>query len=337
MIRFATIGSNFIVPKFLEAAAKCNDLYYAAAYSRDEEKAKNFAKENGAERYYSKLDDLARAEDIDAVYIASPNAVHHSQAMLMLRHGKHVLCEKAAVSNSMELKEVINCAKENHVIFMEAMRTAYDPIMDAIECAIKKIGVVRRVSFQYFQYSSRYDKFKNGIIENAFDPKLSNGALMDIGIYCIYPLVRFFGEPEKILAGMLPLENGVDGMGNALAFYDGMIAQVAYSKITDSHLPSEIQGEEGSVLIDNIHDPNKVNIEYRNGKTEEVFARKAMNNMIYEVEKWVQCIQINQPDLIEEKRMIMELEILDEIRRQCGIIFPADERFSFVDKSKDCR
>ena len=82
---------------------------------------------------------------------------------------------------------------------MEAMKNVHSPGFHAMMDNLYKIGTVRRATIQYCQYSSRYDKFKKGIIENAFNPKLSNGALMDIGSYCIHFLASLFGKPEKIL------------------------------------------------------------------------------------------------------------------------------------------
>lgn len=104
MIRFATIGTSAIVDRFLEAAALCEGLVHTAVFSRKKETAKAFAKKHGAEFIYTDLKELAESSDIDAVYIASPNSCHCEQAVEMLKHGKHVLCEKPAASNAAELQ-----------------------------------------------------------------------------------------------------------------------------------------------------------------------------------------------------------------------------------------
>lgn len=92
---------------------------------------------------------------------------------------------------------MIQAAKENQVVFMEAMKSVHTPGFKAMKEHLPKLGTVRRATIQYCQYSSRYDKFKNGIIENAFKPELSNGAIMDIGVYCVHFLAALFGMPEK--------------------------------------------------------------------------------------------------------------------------------------------
>ena len=178
MIRFATIGTNFVVDWFLEAAKDCADLEYVGTYSRSMEKAKTFGGKYGSSLFFDDLTALAECKQIDAVYIASPTSKHYSQAALMIEHGKHVLLEKPMASNAWEVETLIKMAKNHQVVLFEAMRSVFDEGFQAIEEAVKKIAPVRRAGFQYCQYSSRYDKFKNGIIENAFNPALSNGCLL---------------------------------------------------------------------------------------------------------------------------------------------------------------
>lgn len=113
MIRFATIGTSAIVDRFLEAAALCEGLVHTAVFSRKKETAKAFAKKHGAEFIYTDLKELAESSDIDAVYIASPNSCHCEQAVEMLKHGKHVLCEKPAASNAAELQTIFSDAAQS--------------------------------------------------------------------------------------------------------------------------------------------------------------------------------------------------------------------------------
>ncbi|WP_458339829.1 Gfo/Idh/MocA family protein, partial [Clostridium perfringens] len=133
-----------------------------------------------------------------------------------------------------------------------------------------KIGKVRKYFASYCQYSSRYDKYKAGEVLNAFKKELSNGAIMDIGVYCIAPMINLFGKPKTIKADGIMLETGVDGEGSVVFGYDDMDGAVIYSKISNSYLPSEIQGEEGSIIIDRINTFEKVKIVYRDGREEDL-------------------------------------------------------------------
>ena len=208
---------------------------------------------------------------------------------------------------------------------MEAMKNVHSPGFHAMMDNLHKIGTVRRATIQYCQYSSRYDKFKKGIIENAFNPKLSNGALMDIGSYCIHFLASLFGKPEKILADSLFLENGVDGAGSVIASYGDKQAEIIYSKITDSKLPTQIQGENGCMIIEQCPIIKKITIYYRNGETEELQFDKRDNPMIYETKDFIRLIKEHKVDHQFLRASEIEMDITDEVRRQTGIIFPADK------------
>lgn len=330
MVRFATIGTNFITKNFLEAAQKCSELCLSGVYSRTEDRARSFAAQYGAGKWYTDLNSLAMDKEIDGVYIASPNSLHCPQAILMMEHGKHVLCEKPIASNSEELKHMLEAARRNQVVLLEAMRPVFDPGFQAVCDNLHKLGKVRRATFQFCQYSSRYDKYKKGIVENAFRPEFSNGALMDIGVYCVHPLVKLFGMPESVRAEAVFLDNGVDGAGTILAGYPDMQAEIIYSKIANSSLPSQIQGEEGNMLISQIQDTVELRLQYRDGREEIIPVEKESNNMYYEAVEWARMI--NQGFVPEEydRCSAMELSVMDTARRQLGIVFPADKEERWV-------
>ena len=86
---------------------------------------------------------------------------------------------------------------------------------------------MRRYFASYCQYSSRYDSpLRPGIPTNAFNPQYSNGALMDIGIYTVYPMVVLFGMPEQVFATGTLLSSGADGQGSVIFRYGQMDAVV---------------------------------------------------------------------------------------------------------------
>lgn len=325
MVRFAVIGTNFITDNFIEALKECKNAALVAIYSRNITRAKEYANKHGAKLVFDKLEDLADCDQVDVVYVASPNSLHFSQSIIMLNNKKHVLCEKSIASNSKELTQMLNTACNNNVILLEAMRSAFDPEFLAIAKNLDKLGVIRRATLFYCKYSSRYDNFKKGIIENAFNPELSNGSLMDIGVYCVHALVKLFGLPKEIVATGIMLENGIDGSGTILAEYDEMQAELIYSKIANSYMPSEIQGEEATMIIDSITKPKDIVIRYRNGKEETIHIKKQQNNMYYEIEELVSLIEHSKTAKEHNQYSIMELKIMDEARRQMGIVFPADK------------
>lgn len=324
MINFAIIGTNFVTDSFIEAAKKTGRMELTAVYSRSIEKAREYAAQHGAKLVFDDLEEMAKCKEIDAVYVASPNSLHAKQSICMMQHKKHVICEKTIASNEKELMAMIDAANKNGVVLLEAMRSAQDPGFLKIKELLPRLGKIRRATFRKCQYSRRYDKFKNGIIENAFNPALSNAALMDIGVYCVHPMVVLFGLPARIKSMSVKLDNGFEASGTALLDYEDMQAELIYSKITASSIPSEIQGENAAMLIDEIADTKEITLSYRSGEKEVFKIEKEENNMCYEIETFADLIEknsVHHPYLYHSK---MELTVMDEIRRQEHIIFPAD-------------
>lgn len=326
-IGFATIGTSKITQKFLSAAKECEGFKLVAVYSRDIKKAEQFAGEQGAERFYDSLDMLVADKDVEAVYVASPNYMHYKHVMKLLKAGKHVFCEKAIASNHAEAEEMFRTAQERNLVLLEAVRPVFDPGMQAIKNNLYKLGAIRKANISYCQYSSRYGSFKEGQEHNIFSRECSAGALMDIGVYCVHTLLYLLGMPEKISGFAVMLRSGVDGAGDILAKYQDKIAEVSYSKITDSGLPNEIQGENGMLLFQGTNDcPENVRIVYRDRTEEVLYHREPLNDMKYELEYFIKMIRREENAESHTERSLNAMKLMDEMRRQCGITFPADER-----------
>ena len=127
MVRFAVIGTNFITDNFMNAGSQCEGFKVQAVYSRSMEKGKEFAAKYGVEKVYDNYEEMAKDPEIDAVYVASPTCCHYIHSITMMNYGKHVLCEKPVCSNRKELDLLIQAAKDNGVIFMEAMKNVHSP------------------------------------------------------------------------------------------------------------------------------------------------------------------------------------------------------------------
>ena len=300
----------------------------AAVGSRRAESAKAFAAQYNIPHWYASYEELAADPAVDAIYIATPNALHYENCKLCLEHGKHVLCEKPVTSNARELEHLIQLAGQNNVILLEAIRSIFTPGYQALAKHLPKLGTIRRASFHFCQYSSRYDKFKSGIVENAFNPIFSNGALMDIGVYCVHPLVRLFGMPEKIKTDAVLLENGIDGSGTILGVYKDMQAELVYSKISSSRIPSQIQGENGTITIEGIDHPHQLIFYDRAGGRQVLYQGPAKADMSGEIAEWLRLISAGPGSNIHNRYSLMALQVMDEARKQMGIVFPADETFA---------
>lgn len=335
-IRFGMVGTGFIADWVLAGARQDARFEAAAICSRTQAAADAFAAKHGIPHTFTSLEEMARSPLVDAVYIASPNALHASQSILCMSCGKHVLCEKPLASNAREARAMIEAARRYGVVLMEAMIATLNPNFRIVRGLLPRLGTIRRYFASYCQYSSRYDKFREGVVLNAFDPSLSNGAMMDIGVYTVYPMVALFGRPQAVEAQGVVLSSGADGQGAVNFRYEGMNATILYSKIADSRLPSEIEGEEGTLLLDAIHDIRRVTCFPRrcaaSGRGPEAVGESLgvepdRDRYYYEIAEFIDLVEQGRPEsaVNSHANSLATLEIIDEVRRQLGVVYPADE------------
>lgn len=335
-IRFGVVGTNFITDWVIAGAREDYRFELTAVCSRTRERGEEFAAKHNIPHIFTSLEQMATSDLVDAIYIASPNYAHAEQSILCMNSGKHVLCEKPMAANAKQARQMVECAHKNGVALMEAMKSTLSPNFLAVKENINRIGTPRRYFASFCQYSSRYDKFKEGVILNAFRPELANGAMMDIGVYTIYPLVTLFGKPKTINAQGVVLTSGVDGQGAVNMQYEGFNATVLYSKIANSQLPAEIEGEDGNIMIDRIQTPVDVRFYPRQApasghekRTEgEILSQSECHNeYYYEVKEFIDLIEQGriESNVNSHQNSITTLEIIDEVRHQLGVHYPSDD------------
>ena len=334
-IRFGVVGTNFITDWVIAGAREDERFELSAVYSRTRERGEEYAAKHNIPHIFTSLEDMAKSDVVDAIYIASPNYVHAEQSILCMQHGKHVLCEKPLAANARQARKMSEMAHTQGVALMEAMKSTLHPNFLSIKEHLHRIGTPRRYFASFCQYSSRYDKFKEGIVLNAFRPEFANGAMMDIGVYTLYPLVALFGKPQTINAQGIVLSSGVDGQGAVNMQYEGMNATVLYSKIANSHLSAEIEGEDGNIIIDRIQTPTDICFYPRQAPAsghekrtegESLTINEAHNEYYYEIKEFIDLIEQGhiESKINSHQCSIATLEIIDQVREQLGVHYSSD-------------
>ena len=371
--RFGIVGTGRISDWVLKGAVLDPRFEAAAVCSRSQESGKRFADAHGIGKVYTDIDEMASDPEIDAIYIGTPNDTHHDIAIKCLRHHKHVLYEKPMASNAREVSEMIKAARENGVLLMEAMISTLTPNFRNARLRLNELGNVRHFFASFCQYSSKYDLVKRIIagedssaVPSSLNPARSGGALMDIGIYTVYPMVSLFGRPKGIKASVttceVPVGNGrfdrlsdrdresdaepaeastpnqmkrIDLQGSVIFEYDGMDATVIYSKIADSNLRTEISCDGGILSLDQIHITREASLTRRGAPTSGRASGPQAENISVPVDADEYLCEFKEfIDVLESGRLessvnsletsLVTAEILDEIRRQAGVVFPAD-------------
>lgn len=324
-LRIGIIGTSFVSDWICDAARASAHCAISAVYSRDPERGKVFAEKQGIVAVYSDEAAFLSSSDFDAVYIASPNIAHYRQTLAALSHDKHVLCEKPFAINAAQAERMIAVAHERGLILMEAIRPVHDPFLQALRENLHKVGRIRRATFEFCQYSSRYDRFLAGERPNVFLSSLGNAAMMDLAVYCLHVCVALFGAPEKLCAGASFLQNGTETAGTMLLDYGGQQTTVSWSKVTNSVHPSIVQGELGTLVFDTLNQPSYLRMLYRDGRTEELFTPMQKNNMVYELDALARAVETGASTAKYDEQTLRVMRVLDEARRQVGIDFGENE------------
>ena len=261
-VRIASIGTSTICSIFCESIQNVDEIEYVGCFSRDINRAHEFGEARGARLFFDNLDDLAASNEIDAVYISSPNAYHTEQALAMIRGNKHVLIEKPMALNYSDAQLIFNEAKKHGVVALEAMRTIHDPNFVTLGNIVCGMDDIHEASFVFSKLSSKWAKLQQGVVTSAFSPKAGGGALRDMGIYTVEPAMYLFGYPDKFTAmgNMYEVEGEgiLDLSGKAILSYDTNTVCLSWGKDHDSHLCSEVSSEKSCVVVDHIEEPSHI-------------------------------------------------------------------------------
>lgn len=334
MIRLATIGTSWITEAFLEGCAQTGQFCFAACYSRDPDRARSFAQRQSAAWdqlpvwAFSNLEEMAACPQIDAVYIASPNRLHFSQSRLFLQAGKHVLCEKPCTVTPQELEELQQLAQRQGLVYLEAIIPMHLPQLRVLEEALGQIGPVRLARLDFSQYSSKYPAYLRGETPNIFNPAMATGALMDLGIYCLYPALYLFGMPEGLQAQATFLRTGADGGGSVLLRYPEMLATLTYTKNAQGRGGCEILGEEGSITFQLPSRLTGLTLHHRGEQPRPLWEDDESHGqqMSHEAASFAHFIaHPHHPRYHSLSRLALQVsQVMQEIRRQTGIHFPPE-------------
>ena len=324
-MRFGTVGTGWISKTMTEAMARSEYGEWWGAYSRNLERAKAFAPEEID--CFDSLEEMADCEQIDAVYLASPNICHYEQCKLFLTHGKHVLCEKPLTLSLSQTEELLSLSEREGKLLLEAVMNVHVPQYRFLEHAVGKIGKITSAHLEFSQLSSKYEQLKAGEMPNIFNPAMGTGCLMDLGVYNVNLAVRLFGVPERIKATATFLDTGADAAGSALLDYGDKVVTLTYSKVAQSAARSQILGDEGTVTLESISRLQGIRL-HAEGSERLLYGwdKAHVDSMLPELEGFCQMAiepkRHAQRIALYRQLMLDSARVMERIRRESGIEFP---------------
>ena len=322
-LKWGIIGLGNIAHTFAEDLLLFDGAELYGVASRSKEKAYAFKEKYGATKSFSSYNDLAKCEDIDVVYIATPHSHHFEHTMLCLTNNKSVLCEKAFAINSKQVELMMAEAKSRNLFLMEAFWTRFIPtttkVLELLSSNI--LGDIKTIKSGFgFVAATRN---RNRLTNN----KLGGGTLLDIGIYPVFMSLLLKGLPNSITT-KATLENNIDTELNSIFNYNQSKAFVESSFLKDIPFEVLIEGENGHLKIDTPFSAEKKLTLSLKGKPDESFYFDFIGKgYYYEIEEVTKCINNGQTEseLLPLSFSLKLMNILDSMRKEIGLVYDADK------------
>lgn len=194
VLRVAIMGLGSYGTRVADAMQACQKAKLVGVISGTPSKIKAWqTKYNIPEKNcynYENFDNIKNNPDIDAVYVITPNSLHHSQVIRVARAGKHVICEKPMALNAKEGQEMIDACKKANVKLLVGYRMHFEPkTLEVIR--MRKDGELGKILF--FQGLSGF-RIGDPTQWRLNKELAGGGAMMDIGIYSINGARYMVGE-----------------------------------------------------------------------------------------------------------------------------------------------
>lgn len=329
-LRWGIVSAGKISHDFVTALSTlpANEHQMIAVAARQLSRAQDFAKLHKIKKAYDDYEKLALDKDIDIVYIGTIHPQHLDIGMLMLKHGKHILCEKPLTMNLKQTTELINYARSKKLFLMEAVWSRCFPAYDAIrkELASGSIGDIHQVTACLgFELSN---------VDRVTTKELGGGTIVDIGTYCLQFVNMVYNNemPESIKASGIVNENGVDMSMSATLLYKGNRTATIYTQ-GFVNLPNEasICGTKGIIKVPSFWCPTSVelpsgtlNFSLPQLSHEVNFINSA--GLCYQAAEARACILkglIESPKITHDTSLLLA-KLEDELRKQLGVVYPED-------------
>jgi len=275
-VRVGIIGTGMIGKIFAAESKLTDNCVVVAITSRSYETGKAFADTYGIEKVYTQYLDMVNDPDIDAIYIGTPHPKHKENTMAALNAKKAVLCEKPFAMSYSETLEMVECARANQVLLMEAMWTRFLPAIKKMKSLIAE-GAIGDLLFLKADFGFRVsDDYP--ITGRLLNPELGGGALLDAGIYPISMASHVMGKvPVEMVCQKMTAVTGVDAMSTySFKYEDGSLA-VLYSAVrVNTETQLFISGTKGSIQVPDFLRASELHVTIGEGTTEMLhFPHKA--------------------------------------------------------------
>jgi predicted dehydrogenase len=249
-VRWGILGTGGITRALLRGARRTDAVEIVAVGSRTRERADAYAAEHGIGRVHSSYEALLADPQVEAVYVALPNSLHHPWTMRALEAGKHVLCEKPYSRRHADVAAAFDLADRAHLVLCEGFMWRHHPQARAIVGLLPELGALQTIRATFSFVLDRPNDVR-------LRADLDGGSLMDVGTYCVSGARLLTGEePDLVFGTQVVGPSGVDVRFNGLLHFPGGAVAEFMSSFETEHRGLEAIGSDGSARLTNPWLPN---------------------------------------------------------------------------------
>ena len=177
-VRWGVIGlGGVVVQQIAPAIVNSRHSKLVACVGSSPDKTRAFAQQFGAPVCYDSIEELAAAKDVEAIFIATPNAEHHRMVLACARAGKHVLCEKPLALAVAQGREMVDACETAGVILRTAFQIRLEEILRRVRqiLAAGTLGELRAVLFERIAPLRQHGAWRD-------DPR-QGGVVFDVAVH----------------------------------------------------------------------------------------------------------------------------------------------------------
>lgn len=325
-VRFGILGPGNIVERVMADFHQVERGCVTAVASRSLDRARAAAQRYGAAHAFGSYEELARCPEVDAVYVATPHNFHADQAVLMMEHGKHVLCEKPLTVSGGEARRMVDCARKQGVFLMEAMWTRFFPASARLRDLLAQgtIGPVRYLTAS-FAFASKVDPKSR-----LYDPALAGGALLDVGVYALMAATGVLGwKPVRVSSECTLASTGVDsGAFMQLRYEDGAVAHLMAGMTASTDHKMMIYGARGRIEVPDFWHPTQLRVSLCDGSSVVYQFPEEREGFRHEFRHVCECILAGrtQSPVVSWEESVAVSELMEAMRREWGVIYPFEQQ-----------
>lgn len=316
-VRMGVIGcAGIAVRRMLPAFAASPDIEIAAVASRDAAKARQVAERFGCRAVHGYPELLAQ-DDVQAVYVPLPAALHARWTEAALSTGRSVLAEKPLTTHPRRTAELLELAGRSGLVLMENVMFVHHHRHEAVRRLVADGAIGEPRTFHAaFTIPALADT------DIRYDPELGGGALADVGVYPLRAALHFLGSRLGVVGARLTRGAGrrVETAGAALlATPDAVTAQITFGMEHAYRSSYELWGSEGSITVDRAFTPPADHVPViglRRGRTAEEIRLAPHDQVAATVAAFAAAVRTGIPP--DHGATLRQAELLDEIHRSAA-------------------